>query len=113
MEIARALSTRGSFMSQVWLMSLWYRVFSSRRGNTRFKCDWSSDVCSSDLYAQLRDNPWFTEFGPDEVIAMDLLEDCGSLELASGRHVRARLVVGADGSRSRIRELAGIESQAF
>src|SRR5260370_6494566 len=25
--------------------------FSSRRRHTRFKCDWSSDVCSSDLYA--------------------------------------------------------------
>src|SRR5207237_6421834 len=23
--------------------------FSSRRRNTRFKCDWSSDLCSSDL----------------------------------------------------------------
>src|SRR5260370_30479522 len=23
--------------------------FSRRRGHTRFKCDWSSDVCSSDL----------------------------------------------------------------
>src|SRR5882762_11069185 len=31
----------------------WYLVFffffSSRRRHTRFKCDWSSDVCSSDL----------------------------------------------------------------
>src|SRR5882762_2572035 len=25
--------------------------FSSRRRHTRFKCDWSSDVCSSDLWA--------------------------------------------------------------
>src|SRR5207237_7716038 len=25
--------------------------FSSRRRHTRFKCDWSSDVCSSDLIA--------------------------------------------------------------
>src|SRR5260370_39855294 len=25
--------------------------FSSRRRHTRFKCDWSSDVCSSDLFA--------------------------------------------------------------
>src|SRR5207237_6578881 len=25
---------------------------SSRRRHTRFKCDWSSDVCSSDLVAQ-------------------------------------------------------------
>src|SRR4030066_164531 len=32
--------------------------FSSRRRHTRFKCDWSSDVCSSDLYrhsSSLRD----------------------------------------------------------
>src|SRR5260370_33349313 len=27
-----------------------YFFFSSRRRHTRFKCDWSSDVCSSDLY---------------------------------------------------------------
>src|SRR4030066_1642089 len=30
-------------------MSLFF--FSSRRRHTRFKCDWSSDVCSSDLQA--------------------------------------------------------------
>src|SRR2546430_4391866 len=28
--------------------------FSSRRRHTRFDCDWSSDVCSSDLFARLR-----------------------------------------------------------
>src|SRR2546430_7834359 len=28
--------------------------FSSRRRHTRFDCDWSSDVCSSDLDVQLR-----------------------------------------------------------
>src|SRR2546430_3400105 len=27
--------------------------FSSRRRHTRFDCDWSSDVCSSDLFAAL------------------------------------------------------------
>src|SRR5207237_2291020 len=26
--------------------------FSSRRRHTRFKCDWSSDVCSSDLFGR-------------------------------------------------------------
>src|SRR5207237_1919152 len=32
--------------------------FSSRRRHTRFKCDWSSDVCSSDLdINQLARNP--------------------------------------------------------
>src|SRR6185369_17516547 len=29
--------------------------FSSRRRHTRFKCDWSSDVCSSDLPTVHRD----------------------------------------------------------
>src|SRR5256886_12551875 len=31
----------------VWLLYLFF--FSSRRRHTRFDCDWSSDVCSSDL----------------------------------------------------------------
>src|SRR5688572_12535698 len=29
--------------------------FSSRRRHTRFDCDWSSDVCSSDLHVLLRE----------------------------------------------------------
>src|SRR5260370_11046785 len=30
---------------------MFFFFFSSRRRHTRFKCDWSSDVCSSDLDA--------------------------------------------------------------
>src|SRR5260370_37408891 len=33
--------------------------FSSRRRHTRFKCDWSSDVCSSDLDWPVKPNPPF------------------------------------------------------
>src|SRR2546430_13288622 len=33
------------------LNSLFFFFFSSRRRHTRFDCDWSSDVCSSDLGA--------------------------------------------------------------
>src|SRR5207237_1841401 len=32
--------------------------FSSRRRHTRFKCDWSSDVCSSDLSSGSRKLPF-------------------------------------------------------
>src|SRR5256886_3686480 len=32
---------------RVWFV--YYFFFSSRRRHTRFDCDWSSDVCSSDL----------------------------------------------------------------
>src|SRR5260370_26771026 len=31
------------------VMDVCFFFFSSRRRHTRFKCDWSSDVCSSDL----------------------------------------------------------------
>src|SRR5690606_39634226 len=40
----------------IWIMSTvrspFYFFFSSRRRHTRFSRDWSSDVCSSDLYEQ-------------------------------------------------------------
>src|SRR5260370_27872405 len=36
----------------VILYRLIFFFFSSRRRHTRFKCDWSSDVCSSDLDRQ-------------------------------------------------------------
>src|SRR2546430_8267152 len=32
------------------VLFLFFFFFSSRRRHTRFDCDWSSDVCSSDLY---------------------------------------------------------------
>src|SRR5260370_28600600 len=38
--------------------------FSSRRRHTRFKCDWSSDVCSSDLSAALGAQAAAQSLGP-------------------------------------------------
>src|SRR5688572_32712477 len=35
-------------------LSLCFFFFSSRRRHTRFDCDWSSDVCSSDLDVNVR-----------------------------------------------------------
>src|SRR5260370_2321033 len=40
--------------------------FSSRRRHTIFKCDWSSDVCSSDLQDQLSDVTELEEFAARE-----------------------------------------------
>src|SRR5256886_8098571 len=39
-----------SFVSRCLL----FFFFSSRRRHTRFDCDWSSDVCSSDLFSMAR-----------------------------------------------------------
>src|SRR3990167_10082907 len=38
-------------MTRIFLLVLYFVFFSSRRRHTRFDCDWSSDVCSSDLGA--------------------------------------------------------------
>src|SRR5688572_31765956 len=35
-------------------MFFFFFFFSSRRRHTRFDCDWSSDVCSSDLLLRVR-----------------------------------------------------------
>src|SRR5256886_11571093 len=37
---------------------VFFFFFSSRRRHTRFDCDWSSDVCSSDLFADLFAGEW-------------------------------------------------------
>src|SRR2546430_6180996 len=42
------LSSRKGRYKRWWRWSLCF-FFSSRRRHTRFDCDWSSDVCSSDL----------------------------------------------------------------
>src|SRR2546427_13011529 len=47
--------------------------FSSRRRHTRFDCDWSSDVCSSDLFAQRQQ------------VDAERLVDIGILELGEHR----------------------------
>src|SRR2546430_12203068 len=37
----------------LYLRSMLFFFFSSRRRHTRFDCDWSSDVCSSDLVSRV------------------------------------------------------------
>src|SRR2546430_13569359 len=43
---------RGALVCRVLSDGVGFFFFSSRRRHTRFDCDWSSDVCSSDLAAK-------------------------------------------------------------
>src|SRR2546430_8455448 len=43
------------FVNIIFSLSLFF-FFSSRRRHTRFDCDWSSDVCSSDLHTPVPEN---------------------------------------------------------
>src|SRR6266480_5351772 len=54
-------------------MYFFFFFFSSRRRHTRLTCDWSSDVCSSDLLHELRrlrDEGQLELLPPKERIAM-------------------------------------------
>src|SRR5689334_24681598 len=45
--------------------SLYFFFFSSRRRHTRWNCDWSSDVCSSDLTRRQQCNRrWLSDLSP-------------------------------------------------
>src|SRR5690242_21141609 len=61
------------------LLDVVYFFFSSRRRHTRLTCDWSSDVCSSDLIARPESFHWSSNrdsrpadwFSPRQLLAVD------------------------------------------
>src|SRR5882762_10979183 len=56
--------------------------FSSRRRHTRFKCDWSSDVCSSDLHLVIsRHNEGGVKYGAFSFMGKNMYEEAAA-ELA-------------------------------
>src|SRR5688572_11441121 len=63
-------------------MSFFVFFFSSRRRHTRFDCDWSSDVCSSDLSRRRRrklPNPRSSIFSPRCSASMMLLNTVSTM----------------------------------
>src|SRR5689334_2800222 len=72
-----------------------YVFFSSSRRHTRWNCDWSSDVCSSDLN-------WFKTLTRDNVelvtSTIDRFDETG-IVTADGKHRPADIIVVATGFR--------------
>jgi len=65
------------------------------------------------LHEKLVEYDNVTFIAPVFVTAMELGTDNASVTLDDGRHLSAKLLVAADGSRSKLRELAGIETQGW
>src|SRR2546430_8163051 len=82
-------------MDAVWRIACFF--FSSRRRHTRFDCDWSSDVCSSDLA------PGLEELGDALAVAL-MLVGCGgsapTVSLRTGRQSDRRPLDGNEATRS-------------
>src|SRR2546430_13513008 len=87
--------------------------FSSRRRHTRFDCDWSSDVCSSDLYGHLTGSRALVRIGKvlrSHSRAIDTPARYGGDEFAlvlpeAGKDIATRVV-------TRIRERLAAEAEA-
>src|SRR5882762_7026310 len=81
-------------------MIFFFFFFSSRRRHTRFKCDWSSDVCSSDL--------------GDAAVQVDGLEDVGDARAGvvdqgdQEHHVRAAHLDGLGGQFAQVDQGVGV-----
>ncbi len=67
-----------------------------------------ADRLRAALVAAVRDEPRIAVMAPAEVVAVDAEAHARKVELSDGRAVAARVVVAADGARSRVREMAGI-----
>src|SRR6201997_4672707 len=67
--------------------------FSSRRRHTRWNCDWSSDVCSSDLYT-LDQDPMKKVTLRQELEALDLY--LGTERLRFGERLRLEYAIEPD-----------------
>jgi len=65
------------------------------------------------LYEQLVEYDNVTFIAPVSVTGMKIEQDTASVTLDDGRKLSAALLVAADGSRSKLRELAGIETQGW
>src|SRR5205085_7341980 len=65
-----------------WFLFVFF--FSSRRRHTRFDCDWSSDVCSSDLSQNRLSAPFSRVISANFRNYLQCLKDC----LLTGRELK-------------------------
>lgn len=64
------------------------------------------------LWRAVLQNKSITLICPDKIQELNNLEQEVEISLQSGRQLSAKIVIGADGARSKVRELLGIESNA-
>src|SRR2546427_8840695 len=75
------------------LLSFLFFFFSSRRRHTRFDCDWSSDVCSSDLHVARSPRPGAPPF-PAAPVPDRPADPAADLAHLGRGQVRVRTAVG-------------------
>lgn len=65
-------------------------------------------LLSASLLNQVRLESKIQLYAPAQLRRLEVRDDCAELSLDNGKRIRSLLVVGADGSRSKVREMASI-----
>src|SRR2546430_11284998 len=78
--------------------------FSSRRRHTRFDCDWSSDVCSSDLLVEQPEPVTLVTLGPVTGLALALRREPDLVRAKVARHIAMVGNIAARGNTTRYSE---------
>src|SRR2546430_5881757 len=84
---------------------LFFFFFSSRRRHTRFDCDWSSDVCSSDLSRGDKSGTHAAELALWKAADIDPAADNGTWYRSIGQGMGAALNTAASMNRSEERRV--------
>src|SRR5580698_11361475 len=91
------------------LESSGFFFFSSRRRHTRLTCDWSSDVCSSDLY--IGHSMYLDEVLPKVVAGTWSNEDVETLTKLEGEVQEVYRAIGGADAEAGLNALAGFEKK--
>src|SRR6266853_4123237 len=85
------------YLNTLTCTTFYFFFFSSRRRHTRFDCDWSSDVCSSDLVAR----------GRHRMLDLELGVELGALveRVTEPEHAGREVRLAAPAIARRIREI--------
>src|SRR5438309_12080978 len=84
-----------------YVFFFFFFFFSSRRRHTRWNCDWSSDVCSSDLVASALPGV------PHQLCQFHYLREAGHFIVEADRHAKKELKQQVRGIRPIERQLEG------
>ena len=98
---------------ETWEWETAHVVFAPLNLSYRCLAIWWKTLSCTGVWQALEAHPKVTLRVPGSLIALHRHDDLQELELKGGEVIRAKLVIGADGANSQVRQMAGIGVHAW